>query len=71
MDDQDTPIKYPMIVIVGLMDYGPHIWTFENAHEAALFMWGRSMSRYAIFKGGKIADTEDVGDIQELEKLLQ
>lgn len=63
-------LEYPKIVIVGMMDYGPHIWTFEDAHEAAMFLWGKYLPYYAIFKNRELV-IPDVGDLDEIERLLR
>ena len=46
-------------------------WSFDTAKEVAIFMWGRSIGKYAIYKHGELAFLSHVySDVSGLEKYL-
>lgn len=44
---------------------------FDNAHDVALYMWGRSAMSHVIYKNGVMIPHHLYGEIGELEKFLE
>lgn len=60
----------PKFVVVGMLEHGPQVWSFETAHEVAGFMWGRFVRHYAIFKN-RVNVPLQVEDVLDLELALE
>lgn len=63
-------IKYPKFVLFGLMSYGPHLWTFDNAREVVEHLWGQYLPHFALFKNGEHVSLKG-GEFEEMIKRLE
>lgn len=65
----ESRVDYPKFVLVGLMNYGPHIWTFDSATDVCMFLWGKYLPHYALFKDREFFSIKS-GNVKELERQL-
>lgn len=52
----------------GLSD-APKIWFFKTAHDASVFLWGRQLPHYAIFKNKTLVCLKS-SELKEIEAEL-
>lgn len=45
-------------------------WSFDSAHDTAMFMWGRDFKAYRVYKAGRLFRWTD-GDLYKFEVALK
>ena len=46
-------------------------WDFYSAHDVCMFLWGRNVDCYVIYKHGRQLEHLRTGDLAEIERYLK
>lgn len=66
----DKQMPFCVFGFNGVEDYRPKVWLFETAKDVCVFLWGRDLVHYAIFKN-KIIVTGLFSELGKLEEMLE
>ena len=56
--------------VIYWIEHGDLRWSFDSAHDTAMFMWGRDFAEYRIYKAGRRFRWTS-GDLAQFEVALK